>query len=81
MAMSFLFIELEGGGIDAVAQLRRRWTVVEQMAEVGATPAAHHFYPAHKEAMILFGFDILPRGRRPETGPTGAGIELRLRVK
>src|SRR3989338_6818740 len=48
---------------------------------MGIALAAHHFYPAHEEAAILFGFYVLFRKRCPETRPARAGIELRLRVE
>src|SRR3990172_22575 len=69
-------VELERSGIDAVAQIRRRRTVLKEMAQVGVSFAAENFGAPHEQAVVRFGFDLVLSNRRPEARPAGARIEL-----
>ncbi len=73
--------EAKRGGVQAIAFAGGRWTVVEDMAEVSVALAAEDFGAHQAEAKIRRGGDVRKRDRRPETGPTGIGIELLLRAK
>src|SRR5690349_22495850 len=62
-------IELEGSGIDAVAQPRRSRTVLEYVTEVRFAAGAQHFYPAHEMTVIFLIDDIFRSCRLPERRP------------
>lgn len=74
-------IELEGSGIDAVAQPGRSRTVLEYVTEVRVAAGAQHFYPPHEMAVIFLIDDIFRPGRLPERRPSRTGIEFGIRVK
>ena len=74
-------IELEGSGIDAVAQSGRSRTILEYMTEVRVAAGAQHFYPPHEMAVVFLVDDIFRSGRLPERRPSRTGIEFGLRVK
>src|SRR5882672_1407314 len=67
--------------IDAVAQAGRLRPVIEDVAEMRATAAAHHLDAAHAITVILFSLDVLFHHRLPKTGPARARIELGLRTE
>src|SRR5262245_12113842 len=71
-----LLLELEGGGIDAVAQPRRPGAVRKHVAEMGVAVAAVRFRAGHPVAAVLFHGDIFLLRRLPEAGPAAAGLEL-----
>jgi hypothetical protein len=74
-------IELEGSGIDAVAQSGRSRAILEYVTEVRIAAGAQHFYPSHEMAVVFLVDDILRSGRLPERRPSRTGIEFGLRVK
>src|SRR6185312_7899133 len=74
-------IELEGSGIDAVAQSGRSRAILEYVTEVRVAAGAQHFYPPHEMAVIFLVDDIFRSSRLPERRPPRTGIEFGLRVK
>src|SRR5476649_609979 len=74
-----LRIESQRRRIDAVAQAGRRWPVFKHVAQVRVALAAQRFHAFHEQAGIGLGADVFLGGRRPETRPAGAGLELFLR--
>src|SRR5204862_538428 len=71
--------KLQRRRIDAVALVRRRRPVVEDVTQVGVAVAAEQFRPHGEPAAILGGGDRLRVDRRPKARPASAGLELRLR--
>src|SRR5215470_532726 len=74
-------VELERGGVDAIALPGRLGPVVEDVPEVRIAPRAVHLGPAHEEARVLLGLDRLRRGRLEVRRPAGAGVELVIRAE
>jgi hypothetical protein len=70
------FDETERGGIDAVPQAGRIGAIVENVSEMRFAAAACYSRPHHPESLIFRSVDVFARYRLPETGPTGAGVEL-----
>ena len=56
--------------------MRRRRAVVKHVSQVSVAPAAKHFISNHPKRVVLGDHDIILRNRRPEAGPTRAGLEL-----
>ena len=57
------------------------WAIVEDVAEMGVTALTGNFGAHHSEATVGGFANILLSYRRPETGPSGAGVELGVGVK
>lgn len=74
--LSFILCEFQGNGIDAVAQVRGTWAVVEHMTEMGAASTAHHFDPLHEEATVGFRIDVLRCNGLRKAWPARAGIKF-----
>src|SRR5262245_22937740 len=70
-----LLHELQRDLIDAVAQPGRPRSIIEDVAEMRAAAAAHHFDAAHTVTIVGFGLNILFRHRLPETGPASRSEE------
>src|SRR5271156_2772189 len=75
------FDEVHGGRVHAVAQTRRLRAVVENVSQVCVTHFARNRGALHTQASICNFNNIFARDRRPEAGPPGARLELRLRAK
>ena len=73
--------EVQGDGVYAVAEARGRGTVVEDMAEMGVTAATGNFGAHHSEAAVDRFANIFLGDWSPETGPSGAGVELGVGVE
>src|SRR5579871_6549229 len=69
--------EVEGGRVHAVAKARRLRPVREHVAEVRPAPPAPHLGPHHSVAVVADRHDRLGDDGFRETGPPGAGLELR----
>ena len=52
-------IELERGGIDAVALMGGRGAIVEDVTQMGSAPIADDLDPGHSQAVVVFGFHFL----------------------
>src|SRR5271154_2993048 len=74
-----LFSEIERRRVHAEAQARRPGTVVEDVAEMRAAAAAHHFRPHHPVAAIGFLDDLALVEGGVEARPSTAGIVLGIR--
>ena len=74
-------LEVECGGVDAVAQSCRGRAVVEDVAEVTAAGGAHDLGPGHPVARVRLGHDAVERRRLEEARPARARVELRLRAE
>src|SRR5579884_442801 len=77
LLLFFFRLELQGDGVDAVAQaggLAR--TVLEDVAEVRAAVFAGHFGAVHEERVVFMILDVLRVDGPVEAGPAAAGIEL-----
>jgi len=72
--------EAERGGVDAIAQIRRRRPVVKDVAQVPITPFAG-YRSAYAPAVVFCFHNVLFGDGLPEARPAGTGIELRLRRK
>jgi hypothetical protein len=53
--------------------------VLEYVAQVTAALLAENLNPFHEKAAVGLFFNILFFGWRPEAGPTGSRIKLRVR--
>ena len=69
-------LELQRGRIDAVAQAGRSRTVLEDVAEMAIAFRAQDLGANHAVGDVAFLVDMAVRGRRGETRPAAAGIEL-----
>src|SRR5262245_24252553 len=79
---SWLFrLQLQGGRIDAVAQAGGAGAVVEDVAEMAVAFRAQRLGADHAVADIALFVDMAVDGRRGETRPAAAGIELGIRFK
>ena len=58
--------------------MRGRWPVIEDMAQVRIALPAPDFDAPHSVGAVGFRLDVFVRDRRPETRPSGAGLELRI---
>ena len=84
IGLLFLFyffhrLEVEGGGVQAVAKAGGSRAVGKDVAQVGITPFAQHFGTAHAEADVRFFCDVFIGDGLVETRPACAGIELGIR--
>src|SRR5262245_39796569 len=61
--------------IHAIAQARRLWPIIKDMAEMAAAAAAMHLGPGHAVGAILGGADGVLQ-RLKEARPSGAALEL-----
>src|SRR5688572_31630862 len=80
-APSSRLVELERGGIDAIAQARGRGAVLEHVPEMRATMAAYHFGAPHGQRRIVLGRNVVARSGPREARPSGAGVELVIRAE
>ncbi len=71
-------LEVHGDAVDAVAQMRGRRAILENMPEVAAAAAAMHLGAHHAVAAIGRGLDRA-FNRNVEARPPGAALELLLR--
>src|SRR5262249_34335396 len=70
------FLEVEGSGVDAIAQPGGLGPVLEDVAEVRVAPAAMHLDPAHAVAVVRLDRNALFLRRLPEARPAAARIDL-----
>src|SRR6185437_2041549 len=75
-----LRFELQRDTIDAIAQMRRRRAVIENMAEMAAAIGAMHFGAHHAVSAIGGGLDRA-RDRIVEARPAGAALEFALALE
>src|SRR6476620_4799828 len=68
-------LEFERNTVDAVAQMRRRRAIVEDVAEMTAAPAAVHLVAHHAVATVCVVFDRAGQ-RIVETGPAGPALKF-----
>src|SRR5512146_10512 len=73
------FHEDQGGRVHAVPQAGRLRAVLEDVAEMRIAPGAHHLRAGQPEAVVGSPPDVLLGDGRPEAGPTGPRIVLRIR--
>src|SRR4029453_3850620 len=71
-------LEVERGGVDAVAPPRGRGAVVEDVAEVATAGRARDLRANHPIARIGLGDDAVERRGLVEARPTAPGLELRV---
>src|SRR5215217_4585033 len=71
-------VEIERGGVDAVAQTRRRRAVREDMAEVAAAAGAQDLGAHHAVRRVNLLLDRVRAARREERGPATARVVLRV---
>src|SRR5262249_31527546 len=64
-----------------VAQVSRWRAVVEDMTQMGVTPATENFFTLHTERVVPSDRNIFLRHRLPETWPSRSRLELGLRIK
>lgn len=76
----FLGVELQGDGINAIAEAGRAWAIRKDVLEMSAAGTAQDFGPGHSVAAVLLGLDILARKGIVKAGPPGSRIELCIRV-
>src|SRR6185503_2669995 len=81
MGELFCLVELQRCRIDTVAQVRRLRAVFEDVAEVRPALVAQGFRAPHQKTIVVLGGHVVLRRRRPETRPTGAGVELGVRAE
>src|SRR5580658_5352245 len=72
-----LRLEVHRHAADAIAQMRRRRAVLEDVAEVAAAAAAMHFGAHHAVVAVGRGLDR-PGDRIVEARPAGAALEFLL---
>src|SRR5271165_2620603 len=71
----------ERRGIHAIPQMRRRGTIVENMAQMRIAFSARHCRSDHAITRVSDAANVFGRDRLPEAWPAGSRIELRLRVE
>ena len=71
-----VLVQLQRDRIDAEALAGWLWAIVEDVSQVGVTPAATDFGAAHPVRQICFGAYGACRDRRVEAGPPGARVVL-----
>ncbi len=69
-------LEIEAGGVDAVAQALRPRPVREDVAEMAAAGRTADFDPMHAVAVVLVQSDMVLRRRAGEARPAAAAVEL-----
>src|SRR5689334_23959918 len=69
--------EFQCDAIDAIAQMSRRRSVVEDMAEIAPAAAAVHLVAHHAVAVVRLAFDRA-RQRIVEARPAGPALEFHL---
>lgn len=74
-------LQVEGSGIDAVAQSRGGGAIREYVAKMSPTLAAQSLRAAHELTVVHGRGNRRLDHRAPETGPSGSGIELMIRVE
>ena len=76
-----ILVQIQGHGVNAIAQAGGLWTVFKDMTEVGVALAALYFHAAHSVAAIVVGFDEFFLGWSGKAGPAAAGIKFGFRAK
>src|SRR6185369_14706619 len=79
--LGFVRLEIDGGGINAVAQAARAGAVLEDVAQVGAALLTHDLRADHEVAAVYSLLDVFRHCRGVEAGPAAARIELCLGTK
>ena len=75
--LRLLFLdELERSRVHAVTQMRGRWAILENMAEMRAAAVAHHLGPAHAVGVVRGGLDLFFLERGVKARPTASGVIL-----
>jgi hypothetical protein len=69
-------VEVQGDGVDAVAQAGGRRAVLEDVAEMGAAAAAQDFRSPHAVACVMLRIHDSFGDGLVEAGPAGAGVEF-----
>ena len=75
-----LWLEIEGGRVDAVSQPTRLGTIGEHVTQVGSAIPAASLNALHTQAVVDDSFDIGAVGRLEETRPAGPGLILGLAI-
>src|ERR1039457_2301992 len=75
-SLILLFVEVEGGGVDAVAQAGGLGAVGEDMAEVASAAGTGDLGAHHAVAAVFDLLDVLPVQGIGEAGPAASGVEL-----
>src|SRR5918997_2787551 len=78
--VQLLGVELERGGVDAVALPSRARSILEDVALVRTTDGAMHFDALHEQRSILFRLHVILVNRLPETRPCSRQAGNRLCV-
>jgi hypothetical protein len=71
----------EGLRIHAIAEMRRRRTIVEHMAQMGIAFSARNCRPDHAQAGVSRRSNVFRRDGRPETRPACPGVKLCIRIE
>ena len=72
-----IILEGEGDGVEAVAEVSRCWTIIEDMTEMATAAGAEDFGANHAEGDITDFGDVFRGEGAVEAGPASAGVELR----
>jgi hypothetical protein len=80
-AFFLVFVQLQRGRVNAVAQAGRFWAIVKDMAQMGIATAAFHLGPAHPVAGVDFVLHGIFVGRDIETGPSRTRVVFRVGTK
>jgi hypothetical protein len=75
------FYEVHGRRVHAVAEAGGRWSVVEDVPQVGVALATGNCGAFHAERVITSLDDVLLGDGLVEAGPASSGIELGVGVK
>ncbi len=78
---SFCGRKLQCQRINAVAEPRWRWAIIENMSKMSITPVAQHLSPSDEKAVISFYSDAVFGARLPEAGPARTGVKLGIRAE
>ncbi len=73
--------ETQRGRINAIAQTRWSWTIIEDVTEMGIGFGRTHFLAIHSGGSVGEFLENIPRNRLGKTRPTGAGVEFVERTK
>src|SRR4051794_895722 len=71
-------LELQRDAVQTVTQSGRRRTIIEHVTEMRAATRAENFIALHAETVVFHRRDDSGDKRFGETGPAGAGFELRI---
>src|SRR5579885_1956003 len=76
-----MLYESERGGVHTVAQIRRCWSIVEDVAEVPVAFGTRDRGADHTETCVTNFRDVLLCNGRPEARPSRAGLEFRCGIE